>query len=154
MLTPTRPAPSQGQAMSLRCEQPLDEFAIQVYLLLVYPNVKYCTLYVSGIQWIRTKRTDDPINTCPRRTFQAGHKNIFNERQGMLDGQSRKQFCTACTRRFSGQYMDLQGFSSFRPNIWLSLTKTSSVYISSERMITICVFRLFEWILSWFIMLK
>ena len=77
ILTPPHP---QGQVMSVKCEEPIDELTVQVWLLYDHPNFKYCTLFVSGTE-LRTdgqtdgrtdKRTDDPITRCPRRTFQAG----------------------------------------------------------------------------------
>ena len=71
----TTPHP-QGHVMSVRCEQPLDELTVQVWLLYDHPNFKYCTLYISGTELRTDKRTDgqtDDQNTrCPRRTFQAG----------------------------------------------------------------------------------
>ena len=81
ILTPPRP---QGHGMSVKCEEPIDELTVQVWLLHLHPNFKYCTLLVSGTE-LRTDRrtdrqtdgqtdgqTDDPITRCPRRTFQDG----------------------------------------------------------------------------------
>ena len=77
ILTPPQP---QGHVMSVKCEQPLDELTVQVWLLYDHPNFKYCTLFISGTE-LRTDgqtdrrtdgRTDDPNTRCPRRTFQAG----------------------------------------------------------------------------------
>ena len=62
------PAPPQGNVMSVKCRKPLDELAVQVWLLYRHANFKYCTLYVSGTKL----RTGDPITRCPRRIFQAG----------------------------------------------------------------------------------
>ena len=67
---------SQGHGMSVKCEKPLDELTVQVWLLYLHPNFSYWTLFVSGTE-LRTDRqtdgrTDDPITRCPRRTFQAG----------------------------------------------------------------------------------
>ena len=45
----TLPHP-QGRVMSVRCEQPLDELTVQVWLLYDHPNFKYCTLYISGTE--------------------------------------------------------------------------------------------------------
>ena len=36
--------------MSLKCEQPLNELTVQVWLLYDHPNFKYCTLFVSGTE--------------------------------------------------------------------------------------------------------
>ena len=79
----TLPHP-QGHVMSVKCEQSIDGLSVQVWLLYDHPNVKYCTLNVSGTE-LRTDRrtdgqtdgqtdgrTDDPNTRCPRRTFQAG----------------------------------------------------------------------------------
>ena len=76
----TLPHP-QGHAMSVKCEEPIDELTIQVWLLFHHPNFKYCTLLVSGTE-LRTdgqtdRQTDDPITRCPRWTFQARGIKIF-----------------------------------------------------------------------------
>ena len=73
ILTPPHP---QGHVMWVKCEEPIDELTVQVWLLYHLPNFKYCTLFVSGTE-LRTDRrtdrqTDDPITRCPRRTFRAG----------------------------------------------------------------------------------
>ena len=44
--------------MSLKCEQPIDELTVQVWLLYHNPNFKYCTLFVSGTE-LRTNRQMD-----------------------------------------------------------------------------------------------
>ena len=66
----------RGMGFSVKCEEPIDELAVQVWLLYDHPNFKYCTLFVSGTELRTDKRTDgqtdDPITRCPRRTFQAG----------------------------------------------------------------------------------
>ena len=45
----TQPHP-QGQVMSVKCEEPIDELTVQVWLLYDHPNFKYCTLFVSGTE--------------------------------------------------------------------------------------------------------
>ena len=82
ILTPPHP---QGHVMSVKYEEPIDELAIQVWLLYHHPDFKYCTLFVSGTE-LRTdkrtetqtnRRTDNPNTRCPRRTFQVrGIKTI------------------------------------------------------------------------------
>ena len=67
----TLPHP-QGHVMSVKCEQPLDELTVQVWLLYDHPHFKYCTLFISGTELQTDGRTDDPNTRCPRRTFQAG----------------------------------------------------------------------------------
>ena len=39
----TLPHP-QGRVMSVKCEEPIDELTVQVWLLYHHPNFKYCTL--------------------------------------------------------------------------------------------------------------
>ena len=88
ILTPPHP---QGQVMSVKCEEPIDELTVQVWLLYDHQNFKYCTLFVSGTELQtygqtdgRTDgqtngQTDDPITRCPRRTFQAGGIKIHKD---------------------------------------------------------------------------
>ena len=54
--------------ISVKCEDPIYELTVQVWLLYHHPNFKYCTLIVRGTDI----QSDDPITRCPRRTFQAG----------------------------------------------------------------------------------
>ena len=73
ILTPSHP---RGHVMSVKCEQPLDELTVQVWLLYDHQNFNYCTLNVSGTELWTDKQTqgqiDGPPNTtCPRQTFQA-----------------------------------------------------------------------------------
>ena len=91
------PRPPQGHVMSVKCEEPIDELAVQLWLLYHHPNFKYCTLFVSGTEWRTDRqtdgRTDDPITRCPRRTFQArGIKieNIFKPQECKI----QKNWCT------------------------------------------------------------
>ena len=59
ILTPPHP---QGRVMSVKCEEPIDELTVQVWLLCDHPNFKYCTLFVSRAElWTdrrKDKRTD------------------------------------------------------------------------------------------------
>ena len=83
ILTPSHP---QGHVMSVKCEQPLDELTVQVWLLNDHPNFKYCTLNVSRME-LRTDRQTDgwtiQHTRCPRWTFQAGGKKIVAAFLGM-----------------------------------------------------------------------
>ena len=81
------PTPPQGHLMSVKCEEPIDELTVQVWLLYDHPNFKYCTLFVSGTE-LRTGRrqtdnqTDgqtDPITRCQMRTSQARGINSYNK---------------------------------------------------------------------------
>ena len=63
---------SQGNGMSVKCEDPIDELTVQVWLLYDHPNFNYWTLFVSGTELQTDGWTNDPITRCPRRTFQAG----------------------------------------------------------------------------------
>ena len=51
ILTPPHP---QGQVMLVKCEEPIDEFTVQVWLLYHHPNFKYCTLLVAGRHYGQT----------------------------------------------------------------------------------------------------
>ena len=55
ILTPPHP---KGHVMSVRCEQPLDEHTVQVWLLYDHPYFIYCTLNVSGTELRTDKQTD------------------------------------------------------------------------------------------------
>ena len=44
--------------MSVKCEEPLDELTVQVWLLYGHPNFKYCTLFISGTELRTDKLTD------------------------------------------------------------------------------------------------
>ena len=55
ILTPPHP---QGQVMSVKCEEPIYELTVQVWLPYDHPNFKYCTLFVSGTE-LRTDRRSD-----------------------------------------------------------------------------------------------
>ena len=77
--------------MSVKCEEPLDEPTVQVWLLYLHPNFNYWTLFISGTgrdgitdgqtDKRTNRRTDDPNTRCPRRTFQAG--GIKKSRSGV-----------------------------------------------------------------------
>ena len=77
ILTPSNP---QGHGMSVKCEEPLDELTVQVWLLYLQPNFNYWTLFVSGTELRTDKqknrrtngRTDDPITRCPGGPFRPG----------------------------------------------------------------------------------
>ena len=47
ILTPSHP---QGHVLSVKCEEPIDELTVQVWLLYHNPNFKYCTLFASGTE--------------------------------------------------------------------------------------------------------
>ena len=44
--------------MSVKCEEPIHEATVQVWLLYHHPNFKYCTLFVSGTELRTDKQTD------------------------------------------------------------------------------------------------
>ena len=47
----------KGHVMSAKCDEPIDELAVQVWLLY-HPNFKYCTLFVCGTELWTDRRTD------------------------------------------------------------------------------------------------
>ena len=51
-------APPQGHVMSVKCEEPIEELTVQVWLLYHHPNFKYCTLFVSGTELQTDGQTD------------------------------------------------------------------------------------------------
>ena len=55
ILTPPHP---QGHGMSVKCEEPLNELTVQVWLLYHHPNFNYWSLFVSGTE-LRTDRQTD-----------------------------------------------------------------------------------------------
>ena len=61
--------------MSVKCEEPIDEPTVQVWLLYHQPNFKYCTLFVSGTE-LRTDRQTDrrtiPLLDAPGEPFRPG----------------------------------------------------------------------------------
>ena len=73
-----RPPRPQGHGKSVKCEEPIDELTVQVWLLYHHPHFYYCTLFESGTELRTDKRTDNPITRCPRRTFQAGGLKIHS----------------------------------------------------------------------------
>ena len=52
------PPQPQGHGISMKCEGPLDEATVQVWLLYDHPNFKYCTLFISGTELRTDRRTD------------------------------------------------------------------------------------------------
>ena len=55
ILTPPDP---RGHGMSVKCEKPIDELTVQVWLLYHHPNIKYCTLFESGTELRTDGQTD------------------------------------------------------------------------------------------------
>ena len=74
--------------MSVKCEEPIDELTVQVWLLYHHPNFKYCTLLVSESELQTDKQTDRrtiPLLDAPRRTFQAGGIKIKRDHPLMVN---------------------------------------------------------------------
>ena len=55
IFTPPHP---QGHVILVKCEEPIDELLVQVCLLYLQPNFKYCTLFVSGTELQTNGQTD------------------------------------------------------------------------------------------------
>ena len=81
ILTPPQP---QGHVMSVKCEEPIVELTVHVWLLYHHRNFKYCTLFVSGTELRTDGRTDGQTDGRMIRLLDApadlsgqGHKNVF-----------------------------------------------------------------------------
>ena len=83
ILTPPHP---QGHVMSVKCEEPIVEPIVQVWLLYHHPNCKYCTFFVSETELQTNRRTDGRTDKrtdgltirlldAPGGPFRPGHKN-------------------------------------------------------------------------------
>ena len=59
ILTPLHP---QGHVMSVKCEEPIDELTVQVWVLYYHSHFKYCTLFVSGTELRTDGQTDRLTN--------------------------------------------------------------------------------------------
>ena len=83
------PPHPEGYAMSVKCEELIDELTVQVWFLFHHQNFKYCTLFVSGTElWTdgqidkrmdrwTDRQTDDLITRCPPVDLSGrGHKNF------------------------------------------------------------------------------
>ena len=57
--------------MSVKCEQPLDEHAVQVWLPYDHPNFKYCTLFISGTELRTDGQTDRRTDGQTIQTLEA-----------------------------------------------------------------------------------
>ena len=62
--------------MSVKCEEPIDELTVQVWLLYHHPNFKYCTLFVSGTEK-RTDRRTNQLLDAPADLSGRGHKKLW-----------------------------------------------------------------------------
>ena len=69
--------------MSVKCEQHLDEFTVQVWLLYDHPNFKYCTLFISRTELRTNGQTDGGTDRRskhympPADLSGRGHKNLL-----------------------------------------------------------------------------
>ena len=62
--------------MSVKCEEPIDELAVQVWLLYHHPNFKYCSLFVSGTE-LQTDRRTIRLQDAPANLSGRGHKKFL-----------------------------------------------------------------------------
>ena len=66
--------------MSVKCEEPIDELTVQVWLLYPHPNFSYCTLFVRGTE-LRTDRRTIRLLDAPGGPFRPGKKNMHIEKK-------------------------------------------------------------------------
>ena len=72
ILTPPHP---QGHLMSVQCVEPIDELAVQVWLLYHHSNFKYCTLFVSWKELKTDRQTNGQmirLLDAPNGPFRPG----------------------------------------------------------------------------------
>ena len=69
ILTPPHP---QGQVMSEKCEEPIDEITVQVWLLYHHPNFKYCTFLQARRNYRQTDRWMIRLLDAPGGPFRPG----------------------------------------------------------------------------------
>ena len=83
ILTPPTP---WGHVMSEKCEEPIDELTVQVWLLYHPPNFKYCTPFASGTElW-----TDGQTNGQTNR--QIDRRSDYSMPPADLSGRGHKKF--------------------------------------------------------------
>ena len=106
ILTPPHP---QGYEMSVKCQQPLDELTIQVWLLYDHPNFKYWTLFISGtelrIEKQTDRRSDDPNTRCPSPDLSGrGHEKTLTFFLPFLCGHERRHQPLGYSKSSSGSF--------------------------------------------------
>ena len=79
--------------MLVKCEEPIDELTVQVWLLYHHPNFEYCTLFVSGTELRTDRQMDDPITRCSQQTFQAGDIKIKTRGAAVIGCAPVVSFC-------------------------------------------------------------
>ena len=95
IFTPPNP---QWHVSSMKCEQPLDEFTVQVWLLYGHPNFKYCTLFISGTELRRDERTDG-------RTVQT-----LDDPADLSGRGIKSSFCRVVVLDIQSNYLKRMGF--------------------------------------------
>ena len=66
------PAPTpRAWDVAVKCEEPIDELTVQVWLLYDHPNFEYCTLFVSETEYRKDRRTIRLLD-APGRLFKPG----------------------------------------------------------------------------------
>ena len=103
ILTPPHP---QGHVMPVKCEEPIDELAVQVWLLYHHPNFKYCTLFVSGTE-LRTERRSD-YKMPPADLSGRGHKIHYIESK-FYQHESHNETCPV-SKCVNVQYLSVKHY--------------------------------------------
>ena len=75
----------QGHVMSVKCEEPIDQLTVQIWLLYHHRNFKYCTLFASGTEIWTDRQTNGQMDgrtiqllDAPADLSGRGHKkNIY-----------------------------------------------------------------------------
>ena len=63
--------------MSMKCEEPIDELTVQVWLQYDHPNFRYCTLFLSETEL----RMDGQMDEGPAYLSGQGQKNFGKQMQ-------------------------------------------------------------------------
>ena len=93
--------------MSVKCEEPLDELTVQVWLLYLHPNFNYWTLLISGTELRTDRRTDG--QTDGRTDGQTDGRTDGRSKHYMppadLSGRGHKNFGTHGKVLSQGMYI-------------------------------------------------
>ena len=68
----------KGHVMSAKCDEPIDELAVQVWLLYHHPNFKCCTLLYAGRNYGQTDGQTIRLLDAPGGPFRPGENGTLS----------------------------------------------------------------------------